>query len=293
MKNILYEEISMRGEFPRYRRPRPGPLPGRIVTFVILIPIIFVLIIGGLGVVVRMLNPTPIRTTTETRTFKLGAGTQPTLIVTNDEGFVHVRPGTSNTVTVTATKIGDSYGASPDDFKVSYSQSGNTVTIQVNNDSIHPFDFLNSSRADLNVTVPASSDLQLATGSGEITATGIQGKMTLTSNSGSLQATGVLLTSGSHLSTGSGSMLVRGSIGTDGQYKFQSHSGDIDVTLPRSTSFHAELVSNSGTITNDFPIAAANQTGAYGRTVSGDVGSSPQATVTIQSDSGTLHLGQI
>lgn len=88
-------------------------------------------------------------------------------------------------------------------------------------------------------------------------------------------------------------MLVRGSIGTDGQYKFQSNSGAIDVTLPRSTSFHAELVSNSGTITNDFPIAAANQTGAYGRTVSGDVGSSPQATVTIQSDSGTLHLGQI
>lgn len=289
---MLYEEIPMRGEFPQYRKSRPGP-PGRIVTFVILIPIIFVLIIGGLEVAFRLFNPTPIRTTTETRTFNLEAGTQPALIVMNDEGFVHVQPGASNTVTVTATKRGDSYGASPDDFKVNYSQSGNTVTIQVNNDSIHPFDFLKSSRADLDVTLPAKSELHLETDSGDISVAGIQGKMALTSNSGALQATNVSLTSGSHLRTGSGSMVVRGSIDTSGQYMFQSNSGAIDVTLPRSTSFHADLVSNSGTITNDFPITAVHQTGAYGRMLSGDMGSLPQATVIIQSNSGSLHLKQM
>ena len=87
-------------------------------------------------------------------------------------------------------------------------------------------------------------------------------------------------------------MLVRGSIGTNGQYQFHSNSGDIDVSLPHSTSFHANLVSNSGTITNDFPIAIAQQPPDV-RTVSGDVGSSPQAIITLQSDSGSLHLGQI
>ncbi len=35
MKNSLYEETPMRGEFPRYRRLRPRR-SGRIVTFVIL-----------------------------------------------------------------------------------------------------------------------------------------------------------------------------------------------------------------------------------------------------------------
>jgi Putative adhesin len=292
MKNMLHEETPMRGEFPHYRKPRRRRTE-RIVTFVILIPIIFVLIIEGLGVAFRMLNPTPIRTTRETRAFNLGTGTQLTLIVTNVEGFVHVRPGTGNTVTITATKIGDSYGVSPDDFKVSYSQSDNTVTIQVSNGSLHPFDFLNTSRADLEVTLPVKSDLHLETGSGDISVTGMQGKMTLTSNSGALLATNVSLTSGSHLRTGSGSMVVRGSIDTSGQYMFQSNSGDIDVSLPRSTSFHADLVSNSGTITNDFPIASVHQTGSYGRMVSGDVGISSQATVTIQSDSGSLHLRQM
>ncbi len=292
MKIIIHEKTHQDDETPEYRRPQRRRT-GRIVTLVILISIIIVLVVGGLAVTVRMLNPTLVHTTTETRTFNLVTGTQPTLIVTNNRGFVHVHPGIGNTVTVIATKIGDSYGVSPDDFKVSYTQNSNTITIQVTNDSIHLFDFSASSQADLDVTVPASSDLQIETGSGEINATGIQGKMTLTSNSGALRATDVLLTSGSHLSTGSGSMQVRGSIGTNGHYMFQSNSGDIDVTLPRSSSFHADLMSNSGTITNDFPIATAHQTGVYGRMVSGDVGSSPQSTVVIQSDSGSLHLGQM
>lgn len=290
MKNILYEEIPMRGEFPQYRRPRPGPPPGRIITFVILIPMLLVLIVGGIEVTFRILNPTPIRTTMETRIFNLGAGTRPVLIVTDTNGFVHVRPGTSNTVIATTTKVGDSSGASPDDFKVSYSQSGNIITIQINDDNIRPFDFLNSSHADLDVTLPPQSDLHLDTSSGDISVTGMQGKMTLTSNSGALQATGISLKSVSLLRTNSGSVTMHGSIGTAGHYMFQSNSGAVDVTLPRGTSFHANLVSNSGTITNDFPITPAHLPVAYGRTVSGDVGNSPQATITLQSDSGPLYL---
>jgi DUF4097 and DUF4098 domain-containing protein YvlB len=292
MKNILYEETPMKGEFPRYRRPRPRR-SGRIVTFVILIPIIFVLIMGGLGVAFRLLNPTPVRTTTETRTFKLGAGTHPLLIVTNDEGFVHVRPGHGNTITITTTKVGDSFGVSPDDFKVNYTQSDNTITIHVKKDGIHLFDFSQTGHADLDVTLPVDSDLQLATDSGDIAVTGIHGKMTLSSNSGSSQATDVLLERGSQLSADSGNVTMSGSLGASRRYLFQSNSGAVAVTLPRGMSFHGVLTSNSGTITNDFPIARAQQPGTESETESFDVGSSPQATVTLQSDSGSLHLGYV
>ena len=291
MKNMMHEETPGNGEVTApYRMQRHRT--GRIVTFVILISLLVVLIVSGLGIGFRLLNPIPIRTTMETRAFHLSAGTRPTLIMSDDDGFVHIRPGADNAVTVTATKVGDSFAASPDDFKVSYSQSGNTITIQVNNNSIHPFDFLNSGQADLNVTVPVNSDLHLETGSGNISVTGIQGMMTLTSNSGTLQAMDVSLTRNSLLSTDSGDITVHGSIDTAGHFMFQSNSGNIDVTLPRYASFHADLVSNSGTITNDFPIATAQQPGTDGGTVKGDVGSSPQATVTMQSDSGDLHLRQ-
>ena len=120
MENILYEELPMRGEFPQYRRPRPD-LPGRMVIFVVLTALLIVLIVGGVGIGFRMLNPTPVRTTTETRTFSLSAGMQPTLIVSDTNGFVRVHSGAGNAVAVIATKKGDGFGASPDDFKVSYS----------------------------------------------------------------------------------------------------------------------------------------------------------------------------
>lgn len=292
MKNSMYEETYGSGAIHHYEKPRRHHTR-RIVTVVVLISIIILLLVGGLGVAVRVLNPTPVRTTTETRTFNVGAGKQPTLIVSNDSGFVHVRSGSGNTITVTTTKVGDSFGASPDDFKLNYTQSGDTITVHVTNDSIHPFDFSQTSQADLNVTVPANSNLQLATNSGDIAASGIQGKLILTSNSGSLQATGDSLTSGSRMVTDSGSITMSGSIDTTGIYAFQASSGDVAVTLPRSTNFHANLASNSGSITNDFPIVNTHKSGDDGRTVIGDIGSSPQATVFMQSDSGSLHLRQL
>ncbi len=288
MKNIIHEETYKNGEVRRYERPR-RLRTGRIVILIVLI----ILLVGGLGITIRLLYPTRVRITTETHTFNLSAGMQPTLIVSNNNGFVRVHPGAGNTVTVLATKKGDGFEASPDDFKVSYSQSGNTITIQVSNDSIHPFDFSTASQADLDVTIPARSDLRLETNSGDINVTGVRGKMTLISDSGSLQATDVSLKSVSFLSTNSGSITMRGSIDTVGRYTFQANSGSVDVILPRNTSFHAELKSNSGTITNDFPIAATQQPGTEGPTISGDIGTSPQSTVVIQSNSGSLHLGQM
>lgn len=286
----MHEERYRSREVPYNERPRRRSAR-RIVVFIVLVVLLVVLIIGGLGIGYRLLNPTAIRTLKETRAFALNAGTQPTLIVSDGDGFVHVRSGSGNTVTVTTTKVGDSYGASPEDFKVRYSQNGNTISIQVNNDSIHPFDFSAGSQADLEITVPTSSDLRIATNSGDITTTGIQGKITLTSDSGSLQATDVSLRGISLLSTNSGSITMRGSIDTHGRYTFQSNSGNVDVALPHSASFHVDLTSNSGTITNDFTLVSAQQSDASG--VRGDVGNSPQATVTMQSDSGSLRLGQI
>lgn len=290
MKRMMHEEMPVKNKASRYGKSR-SRRRGRMVMLVVLVSLLVVLVVGSLGIGYRLLNPTPVRTSTERHTFQLGTSTHSRLIVTNDSGFVHVQQGTGNTVTVTATKIGDSFGASPDDFQISYSQNGDTISIHVNNNSIHPFDFSAASQADLMITVPTSSDLQLETNSGDIAVTGIQGKLTLTSGSGSLQATGVSLKSGTQLGTDSGRVTVQGSIDTNGQYTFLSNSGDITVALSGSASFHAKLVSNSGTITNGFPLTPTQQ--ADSSNVSGDVGSSPQATVVLQSNSGSLHLKQM
>ncbi len=288
---MLQEEASRSRDSFQYKKPRRRRI-GRIIAIVVLISLLAVLLVGGIGVGVRLLNPTPIRTTTEMHAFNIGTGAQPTLIIKNDEGFIHVQSGTGNAVSVTTTKVGDSFGASPDDFKVDYSQNGNTITVQVNNNAIHLFDFSAGSQADINVTVPVNSDLNLENNSGDISVTGIHGKLTLTSNSGSVQATGVSLQSGSQLGTDSGNVSMQGSIGTDGHYTFQSNSGNVDVTLPQSPGFQVDMETNSGSITNDFSSVTTQQPGNNKQTVRGDVGNSPQATVSLQSDSGSLHLRQ-
>ena len=288
---MLQEEASRSRDSFQYKKPRRRRI-GRIIAIVVLVVLLAVLLVGGIGVGIRLLNPTSIRTTTEMHAFNLGTGVQPTVIIKDNEGYVHVQSGNGNTVAVTTTKTGDGYGASPDDFKVNYSQNGNTITIQVNNNSIHLFDFSSASQADINVTVPVNSNLNLENDSGDIAVAGIHGKMTLTSNSGSIQATGVSLQSGSQLLTDSGNVSMQGSIGTNGHYAFQSNSGNVDVTLPQSPGFYVDMETNSGSITNDFSGVITQQPGNTNHTVKGDVGNSPQATVSLQSDSGYLHLRQ-
>lgn len=266
---------------------------GHPIRLFIMLALIVLLIIGGIWVAVRTLNPSPIRTVRETHTFSLSAGMRPSLSVTNDEGFIHVRPGTDQTMTIIVTKIGDGYGASPDDFNVTATQRGNAITIRVANDHIHFFDFSGVSRANLDITLPANCDLQLQTDSGDVVVTGIAGKLTVKSDSGALRATAISLTGGSELNTQSGNVTVQGTIGVDGQYTFLSDSGDVDVALPRDASFHADLETNSGSITNDFSNAMQHQGSPDGKKITGDVGTAPQALVTLQSDSGSLHLRQM
>lgn len=292
MKNMMHEEIpAYREATTLYRKNRRRTW--LIVTLVTASLLLLALMSSSLIIGYRLLNPIPVHSSTETRTFKVGAGVQPTLNVADDNGLIHVQAGTGNMVTVTAHKVGDSFAASPGDFKVIYRQDGNTITVQVKNDSVHPFDFLNTSHTDVDVTVPMKSNLQLVTDSGDISVAGIEGKILLASNSGALQATDVSINNASQFTTDSGSIIMRGSIGTEGHYMFQSNSGAIDVTLPGSSSFRVDLNSISGAITTDFPISSQQQSSTDGKTISGNIGSSPLAVVSMQSDSGAIHLGHI
>ncbi len=169
---------------------------------------------------------------TETRDFTLSGDTRPTLIVNNDVGSVHVQPGSnSNNMHIQVTKSGDN----PGDIQVTYSQNGNSVTITIKRINTN-----SNAKADADITLPNKSDLQLQDGTGDITVTGIEGKMLLTNGTGSINATQATLTSNSQLQAATGSVNFSGSIG-DGNYQFQSSTGDVDVSLPGNASFQRFL----------------------------------------------------
>jgi DUF4097 and DUF4098 domain-containing protein YvlB len=184
---------------------------------------------------------------------------------------------------VKVTKSGDN----PSDIRVNYNQSGNTVTITIkrtNPDS--------NAKAEADITLPAKSDLQLQDGTGDITVTGTEGKMSLTNGTGSINASQVKLTSNSQLQTSTGSVNFSGSIG-GGNYQFLSNTGSIEVKLPSNASFHVDAKANVGSISSDFPSVTVQQENTVGASASGNVGSAPSAHITLTTDTGSIDLKQL
>jgi hypothetical protein len=184
---------------------------------------------------------------------------------------------------VKVTKSGDN----PSDIRVNYDQSGNTVTITIkrtNTDS--------NAKAEADITLPTKSDLQLQDGTGDITVTGTEGKMSLTNGTGSINATQVKLTSNSQFQTSTGSVNFSGSIG-GGNHQFLSNTGSIEVKLPSNAGFHVDAKTNVGSISSDFPSVTVQQENVVGASASGNVGSAPSAHITLTTDTGSIDLKQL
>ena len=217
---------------------------------------------------------------TETRDFTVSGNTPPKLIVNNDVGSVNVQPANnSNSIHVKVTKS----GGKPSDIQTNYNQSGDTVTITIKRTNAN-----STTKADADITVPAKSDLQLQNGTGDITVTGITGQMSLINGTGSIDATQVTLTSDSHLQASAGNVSFKGSIG-NGNYQFQSNTGNVDVSLPSNASFHVNANTDVGSITSDFSEVITQQNIA-GASASGSVGNAPSATITLTTNTGSIEL---
>ena len=220
------------------------------------------------------------------KTFQVGES--PTLMLTSNAGSVTVNSGSTNSIVVQAKKYA-SFGGNLNDVQINYSQNGNTVIVSANGSGT--FNFFNATSVDFTISVPPTTDLQITTNAGSITANGISGKMSLISNAGSVGATRASLTGSSTLKTNAGSINFTGSIGSTGTYDFETNAGSIDLTLPGSANFHLNASTDAGSIDTSFPVNVNRST--PGATASGDVGTSPQATLTLKTNAGsiTLHKG--
>ncbi|BCL82360.1 DUF4097 domain-containing protein [Ktedonobacteria bacterium brp13] len=229
--------------------------------------------------------------------------------IENGDGFIHVHTGNTNSIVVSGTRYAVGLGSSLDALKVDYTQAGNSVTIQTEGEGGI---FFASNRIDLDVTIPAASnltindgsgnislasvngDVQAQTGSGSIEASNIQGATILKTSSGSIVASNIngqtsiesgsgslsvdnsRLQGDSALHTGSGDINFTGSLDVNGTYRLESGSGNVNLTLPADSALLFIVQTGSGITTDDFN--------------SNYVGSSPQARVTIHTGSGNIGI---
>lgn len=146
-----------------------------------------------------------------------------------------------------------------------------------------------------------SGDLEVRQITGTVNVTTNNGDCTVTDSKGAIEATSIsgeisVFRSAARIvraRTTSGDVYFEGSIATDGRYEFVSHSGELDLVIPKDASAQIGVTTWSGTIDSEFTItlrpgfnATANDmTKRFSFTVGGGA-----ARVTAETFSGDINI---
>lgn len=274
-----------------YAPPRRRHSPWPWIVLAVFLVLVFTWVVGLFFSTIGFNFPGYTNTVTETpRHFAVSA--TPTVVINNDIGSIHVQSGDAGSdVTIQATKHAG-LGSNVNNVQVSYSQNSSANVITVNVDRTSNASFFNSPSVDFQVTVPNNASLELKTNTGGLDVNGVSGRMSVRSNTGSVEVRNGVLNSGSMLNSNTGSITFNGSINKTGSYQFMTNTGSVNVTLPASSAFHLDASTDTGSITSDFPGVYVQHPNFTGAVVHSDVGSSPQATITMTTNTGSINLHQ-
>jgi DUF4097 and DUF4098 domain-containing protein YvlB len=278
-----------------------------------------VVILGGLTVAGILLSTT----ITETRTFTVSD--PPSLVLTNGNGSVHITSGPAGKMTVVAHKHVFNGDSSQIPITYDLSSDGTTLTISVDDGHFGINLFSWNIGVDFDITVPATTNLNVKAGNGSVDARGVNGSMQLSSGNGSVSTDGgtgqIALSAGngsirasgisgqmtmeagngsmtifnarasgtSTFHAGNGSITFSGSLdANNGSYIFDAGNGTIDLTLPVETAMQLHATIGNGSFQSDFPGVPSQD----GGTLVVAVGQAPFAQVTLHAGNGSIHLHQ-
>jgi DUF4097 and DUF4098 domain-containing protein YvlB len=253
--------------------------------------------------------------------YRFNVGAKAGISVTNPYGSISVRPSTNNTVVIRAV-------LNSGKVEVDNSQIGNRVMIQSH---LLPGADATSGRVDYDILVPADASITLHSSTGPMVAEKLHGDVTMEgaaatvnvrdlsdahvhvktlngsvtlnnvqdghveidSLSGEVILIGVNGPLVQVVST-SGNISYTGDFGNSGDYRLTSHSGDIDATIPESTSADVVARSVKGEVHDDIPLQPMAHTWfpiKEGRAFAGTMGhAAVSSTVVLRTFSGKIHL---
>jgi hypothetical protein len=189
----------------------------------------------------------------------------PTLVVNAGSGSVHIHTGDTGRVLV-ATSDGPPVQTQQDDNIIDVGSGSTSASLLDNNQ-------------DLDITVPVASNLEIRTGSGDVSIEGVSGQITLSTDSGDVELQHTLLQGESSITSNDSKITVQGGLDLQGSYQFQTGSGDVELTLPQDSAFHLIPSTTSGSIENGFEGRPGNNSSGpllKINTDSGDITVQPQ-----------------
>jgi hypothetical protein len=186
-------------------------------------------------------------TSTQTRELKV-EGT-PTITVRNMAGSVSIVAGGSSQVTVVITKkTRGLLGGGESDLErvqVEVTQQGDAITIATH----YPGSFgAHGITVDLDITTPATTNLNLRHAAGNVRVQGIAGTFTSTVNAGNFDASGVTLSASGELELNAGNLTLDGALAPGASLDVRINAGNAELTLPRETPAYLDARTTVGVI---------------------------------------------
>lgn len=226
------------------------------------------------------------------RSFDVGSA--PELTIKNFAGGVTVRAGADGVIRVSAVKRGWS-ASRRGQITVDMSQEESSVTVETRLPS-----GLGMVYVELEITAPAGTRLGVDTGSGGVKVDGLTGDLNVHTGSGGIDLRNV--PGAIDASTGSGGIDVRagggptnlhtGSGGIDyegtpqGDCRFETGSGGIELHLPATLDVTIDLSTGSGSIEVEHDLLGQPSR----RSVKGKIGTGDQGSIYAHTGSGSIEL---
>jgi|GEM_PF-6191343 len=217
----------------------------------------------------------------------------PTIAVNLPFGDVRIETGAAGEVAVRGQMVvADNANASSalESLQPKISVVGDRVTIS--NDWQENLNRL-STRHDLEVTIviPSGSSLTIQMGAGRLLVTETQGDLTINMGAADVELRNVEVDKLLNVQTGAGRIIYEGTVVSNAAYTFKTGAGAITLSLPANSSFHLNASSNVGNVTCDFELSGdSGGRNLVGKSVQGDVGPSPTATLDLTSAVGQIEI---
>ena len=251
--------------------------------------------------------------------YRFEVGPHSKVSILNQYGKISVKPSPGNFVLVTATTYSDK-------VEVDQSQNGNRVDVQSH---LLAGATPESARVDYEVLIPADASIDMESSTGPLHAERLHGDVEAESASAPIDVRDI---SGSHVhvktmagtvtlsnirdghveidsvsgdvllnsvtgplvrvSSTTGRIQYDGDFGYAGEYRFNSHSGNIDATIPADASVDVKAQSVRGQVQNDVPLQPKVHTSFLVREGSSFAGTINKAasSVWLRTFSGRIHL---
>lgn len=216
----------------------------------------------------------------------------PSIIIRNPVGAVHVVAGEVDLVTIQATKEArnTSQEAAQQDLEeitVQAEYNANTVTIEV--DLGNPMPPLSQRGVKLLVTVPERANLAADVKVGTLHTYGLTGRVQAQVATGEAELRRVTLAEESRLLVHTGHVDLDGALITGASLSVQIHVGSADLKLPAATYAHLEASTHIGHIdVSGWPVMVRRYN--LGARAIGDMGAEPTGALNVQTDVGSVTV---